>query len=274
MKSIVITGSTRGLGLALAQQFLTRGADVAISGRTYAAVDAALRHLEPFATTARLLGQACDVGDESQVQALWDRASAAFGRVDIWLNNAVLSTERLPLWGQEAATLHAVIGANLLSTLNGCRVAMRGMIAQGGGHLYNFRGLGSGGEVMKGTLPYGLAKAAVSYLAKALQREAKGTSVLISTISPGILVTKLLTKSFDPVNAARQQQFMNIMADRVEKVALWLAGQVLANTRSGINIEWLTFAKLLGRFVMAPFRKRDVLSGLPAAEPRPSPTMV
>jgi NAD(P)-dependent dehydrogenase (short-subunit alcohol dehydrogenase family) len=274
MKRLVITGSTRGLGLGLAQEFLRRGGSVAISGRTQAAVDAALKQLEPFASASRLVGQACDVGDEAQVQALWDHAQAAFGRVDIWLNNAALSTERLPIWEQEAATVQAVIGATLLGTLNGCRVAIRGMIAQGGGHLYNFRGLGSGGEVMKGTLPYGVSKAAVSYLTKALLRETKGTPVHISTISPGILVTELLTKSFDPANAARERQFMNLMADRVETVAPWLAERVLANERGGVNIEWLTFRKLIGRFLMAPFHKRDVLGDGAVSHPHRAPEPV
>lgn len=161
MGAVVITGSTRGIGLGIAGALLTRDCDVVVSGRTQASVDRALDHLGP-AAAARVVGRACDVTDAGQVQALWDGAIGRFGRVDIWINNAGVITRNAPLWEQDPADLSAVVATNLTGTLHGCRVAIRGMLAQGGGHVYLMEGLGSGGEVRPGTTPYGMTKYGVA----------------------------------------------------------------------------------------------------------------
>ena len=94
-KSIVITGSTRGIGKGIARELLRRGHRVALSGRSQAAVDQALAELRTSATgDALAVGIACDVSKAADLQALWDGAHAAFGRVDIWVNNAGISHDR------------------------------------------------------------------------------------------------------------------------------------------------------------------------------------
>ncbi|HFB52617.1 MAG TPA: SDR family NAD(P)-dependent oxidoreductase, partial [Anaerolineae bacterium] len=83
MKTIVITGSTRGIGRGLATEFLKRGCNVVISGRTADTVERALAELRRDFPAGRIAGHLCDVTDISQVQSLWDAAVAAFGQVDI-----------------------------------------------------------------------------------------------------------------------------------------------------------------------------------------------
>ena len=85
-KVAVITGSTRGLGLAMAQAFVREGASVVVASRSAEAVTKTVDTLR--AEGGQASGLACDVSDLAQVQALADHALNAFGRFDIWVNNA------------------------------------------------------------------------------------------------------------------------------------------------------------------------------------------
>jgi hypothetical protein len=73
-------------------------------------------------------------------------------------------------------------------------------------------------------------------------------------------VTDLLTRQYRerPEDWERARQIFNILADRVETVTPWLARRILANTRHGVRITWLTGGKVMARFLMARFRKRDL----------------
>jgi hypothetical protein len=75
-----------------------------------------------------------------------------------------------------------------------------------------------------------------------------------------MVVTDLLMQQYQdrPEDLARAKRFLNILADRVETVTPWLAQKVLANDRSGVRIKWLSGGKAMGRFLTAPFRKRDL----------------
>ena len=86
MKTIVITGSTRGIGYGLADSLLDLGCAVTVSGRTLAAVQQAIAKLASKHGPERAFGHPCDVTHLDQVQALWDAAQARFGKIDIWIS--------------------------------------------------------------------------------------------------------------------------------------------------------------------------------------------
>jgi hypothetical protein len=75
-----------------------------------------------------------------------------------------------------------------------------------------------------------------------------------------MVMTKLVTAQYDerPEDWERAKRIFNIIGDRVETVAPWLAQQVLENHKHGARIRWLSRGKLIGRFLTAPFRKRDL----------------
>lgn len=262
MKTVVVTGSTRGIGLGLAGSFLALGCQVVVSGRTQAAVDQAVRQLAAKHPAERILGQACDMTVFEQVQALWDAAAARFGRVDIWINNAGLSNSMMPLWEVPPQRLHDVVHINVVGKMYGAKAAISGMLRQGGGHVYNMEGFGSDGGVRAGLTPYGLSKYAVRYLNKALLAETKGTSVKVSRISPGIVITDLLMDGYvgSKENAARAKRIFNILGDKVETVTPYLARKILENESSGAYIRWLTFPKIVFRFLTAGINKRDLFN--------------
>ena len=83
-KVAVITGSTRGIGLGIAEAYARAGAELVISSRTQATVDETVVHLQ--ALGGKVAGLVCDVSQQEQVAALADFAAQNFGRVDIWFN--------------------------------------------------------------------------------------------------------------------------------------------------------------------------------------------
>jgi NADP-dependent 3-hydroxy acid dehydrogenase YdfG len=107
---------------------------------------------------------------------------------------------------------------------------------------------------------YGSTKYGLRYFNRTLVQETKDRPVLIGLLSPGMVVTDLLTEQYQdrPQEWARAKRIFNILADRVETVAPWLTKKMVANTKSGVKITWLTRRKIVGRFLMAGFRKRDL----------------
>ena len=260
MKIIVITGSTRGIGYGLADSFLALGCAVTVSGRALASVEKAVATLSAKHGPENVFGYPCDVRDPDQVQALWDAAHAHFGKVDIWINNAGMGHSQADFWENSPEEIKAVVETNVIGAMVGARVALKGMLAQGHGAFYNMEGLGSGGRRVKGLALYGSTKAALGYLTDSLVQETEGTPVLVGAIRPGMVTTEFLTKRYEgrPEEWERAKRIFNILADRVETVAPWFARKVLENEKHGARINWLSRGKLMGRFLLAPFRKRDL----------------
>ena len=261
MKCVVVTGSTRGIGLALARSFLARGCAVVISGRQQVDVDTVVDALAADFDAERVAGAACDVTVPEQLQGLWDAAVARFGRADIWINNAGIAHGQAMLWEQDMALFGRIAATNLAGAMGGSAVAIRGMLSQGGGAVYNMEGLGSDGRMVEGMTPYGATKRGLRYLDDALAKELSGTPVIAGSILPGMVVTDLLLAGFEgpPERVAQAKKIFTILADRAETVAPWIVDKVLANTRNGARISWLTTAKASWRFMTAPFSKRDPL---------------
>jgi NAD(P)-dependent dehydrogenase (short-subunit alcohol dehydrogenase family) len=262
MKTVLITGSTRGIGLGLADSFLSLDCEVTISGRTTARVEEVVASLASEYEPERVFGHPCDVTRLGDVQALWDNAQSQFSRIDIWINNAGISHPRLDFWDHAPERIQDVVNTNLVGAMYGSRVALRGMLEQGFGALYNMEGLGSDGRQVPGMTLYSTTKYGLAYLTDALAQETRGTPVLVCALSPGMVVTDMLTneevRSTEDWEAAKR--IFNILGDRVEVVTPWLARKVLTNERTGARIKWLTRGKITARFLAAPFRKRDLFA--------------
>ena len=255
-KVVVVTGGTRGIGRGLVESFLERDCAVAFCGRSAASVDATVAAL----ASRTVVGVVADVTDEAGMTKLWDEAAATFGRVDVWVNNAGISAPRRPFAELPVQQVRDLVDTNLLGTLTGSSVALRGFLAQGSGQLWNMEGFGSGGQMAPGMAAYGASKRAVTYFTKALLKDTKGTPVQVGLLSPGIVLTDLLVGDYegDPDQLAKAKKIFNILGDRVETVAPWLVDRVLATDRTGAHVQWLTKPKAFGRFASAPLRKRDI----------------
>jgi len=208
------------------------------------------------------LGLKCDVTDYEQVQELWDQTVSYFGQVDIWVNNAGISAPRKNFWDLDSEQIQAVVSTNLTGVMFGSSVALRGMLAQGSGGIYQVMGLGSDGRKIDRLAVYGTTKSALRYFTEALVDETRDTPVIVASLSPGMVVTDML--SDDALNNPQEwestKRVFNILADRVETVTPWLADRILSNTEHGAHIRWLTPGKVIKRFVLSPFRKRDLFT--------------
>ena len=262
MKIIVITGSTRGIGRGMAEEFLKRGCAVVVSGRRNDSVQKEVSSLAVVHGADRVFGQACDVSDEQQVQALWDAAITKFGKVDIWINNAGVNHIRQPFWKVDKTKIKQVMETNYLGVANGMKIAFLGMISQGDGFIYNMEGLGSSGPPVSGVAYYASSKSAVSKLTQIAILDAKESPVRIGYLSPGMVITDLLMKEGEKSgdNWERQKRLYNILADRVETVTPFLVQKMLNNQKHGARIAWLTTGKSFVRFIRAPFVKRDLFA--------------
>jgi NAD(P)-dependent dehydrogenase (short-subunit alcohol dehydrogenase family) len=263
--AVVITGSTRGLGFAMAREFLERGCRVTICGRTPEGVQEALQRLKGYGERAD--GRACDVRRPEQVEGLWKAAAGRWGRVDIWVNCAGIPQAYVPAWELPTEEATRVVETNVLGVVHGSRVAMRGMRAQGGGAIYNVEGWGSNGQRRKGLTLYGATKRFLRYFTRGLADEAEGGPVLVGTLSPGMMVTEFLTgpmrrmaEGENPAEAGRMRRVVNIIGDRPETVARFLVPRMLSNHRNRAQFTWLTGAKAMGRFLTAGLRRRDLFT--------------
>jgi NAD(P)-dependent dehydrogenase (short-subunit alcohol dehydrogenase family) len=261
MANVVITGSSRGIGLGMAKEFRRRGHSVVISSRGQAAVDKAVAEVGACQGSGEVVGIACDVSNRDQVQALWDGGKAALGPIDIWINNAGLTGPKRDVSALTDAEIAPVIAANIWGVLYGTQIPFAGMSAQGSGKIFNFEGFGSDGMTAPGLTIYGLTKRAVTYFTKSMNKEIKGSPVLLGTISPGIVVTDLIeeSKDEDPERWEKTKSMYNILADKVETVVPFLVDGVLAANKPGAAIRWLTTGKAARRFLLQPIVKRKVM---------------
>jgi NAD(P)-dependent dehydrogenase (short-subunit alcohol dehydrogenase family) len=263
MKTIVITGSTRGIGYGLAKAFLAAGCNVVVSGRSREAVESVVDKLGSIFSGEQIFGVTCDTRKMDQVQNLWDQAFRNFGRVDVWINNAGIASPVSEAWLVDSEDIEQVIDTNLKGALFGSSVAVRGMLAQGFGAVYNMEGFGSErGRIIPGMSLYGLTKAGLRFFNDSLFKELEGKPVIAGALQPGMVVTDLITaqNSGDPAEFERVKWITNIIGNRVEEVTPWLVEKMLTNTRNGARFRFMSTFKTTIRFLQSPFIKRDLFN--------------
>ena len=178
---VVITGASRGIGRATARLFAEGGASVVLAARSEGALLEAAAECE--ALGGRALAVPTDVADWEAVERLARRTVEHFGRVDVWVNNAVLvAVGRLEEVPQEAN--RRVVEANLLGYLHGAQAALPRFREQGSGVLINMSsGFGLVGAPYAGA--YTATKFAQRGLAQPLRGELRGSGIHVCTIMPG-----------------------------------------------------------------------------------------
>jgi len=260
MKTIVITGSSRGIGYHLASAFLEQHCQVVLSGRFADTLEQAASQLRIIYPAGQLQTVVCDVSEFEQVNQLWKTAIAHFGKIDIWINNAGQGHHQSKSWDLETDLVNSIVQTNILGVMIGSKVAMQGMLEQGFGAIYNMEGLGSDGRTVNGLAIYGTTKAALRYFTQSLIKESANTPVLVGTLSPGMVMTDFITKQYthDPKGWEKAKPIFNILADKPETVTAWMAPKIIANTKHGKSIVWLTQGKVIARFLGSLFHKRNV----------------
>jgi short-subunit dehydrogenase len=114
--------------------------------------------------------------------------------------------------------------------------------------------------MVDGLAVYGASKAGLNFFNQAVAQELNGSQVILGTINPGMVATDMILKQYEgrPEAWKAVRPIFNIIAERPEKVAPWMAECILTNTKNGQNFSYNSAWKLGLRFLTAPFTKRNI----------------
>lgn len=241
---VVVTGSSKGLGNALAHAFLQAGDSVVVNSRDAARCEAAAARLAQKFPSSTVRCFTADVGVAEQADRLADFAVAELGRVDIWVNNAGASQSiKGNLINTDAAVIQQVVTTNLLGAIFGSRAAMRVMEQQPspGGKIFLMDGQGATGWATPNNAAYGATKAAVVQLKASLAAQVRGSPVAVHIASPGMVATDLLGAAVSGAdNPQRAARFLNVFAEDPDTVARWMVPRMRGITGNGLYFRYLT----------------------------------
>ena len=180
----LVTGSTRGIGRAIATTLASAGARVAVVGRERARAEEAAAQIGGEAR-----GFSCDVADTASVAALVEEVEKGFGSLDILVNNAGVTRDNL-LMRIKDADWDAVLDANLRGAFASIRAASRGMMKRRWGRIINIASIvGITGN--KGQANYAASKAGLIALSKSVAKELGSRNILCNAVAPGFIETDM-----------------------------------------------------------------------------------
>ncbi len=185
-KVALVTGSTRGIGFAIAKAFADRGARVVVSSRKADACERARAAIA--AGGGDVVAQPCHVGDKAQLEALVHAALAHYGGIDIVVCNAASNPYYGPIGGITDDAYDRIMNTNVRSNVWLCNLAIPEMVKRGGGSAIILSSIAG----IKGTRTlgvYGLSKAADAQLARNLAVEWGHANVRVNCLAPGIIKT-------------------------------------------------------------------------------------
>lgn len=185
-KVVVITGASSGIGAAAAERLAAEGAKVVLSARRKDRMDALAARIREAGGEALVVES--DVTDPQQMHALAAAAKDAYGRLDVWVNNAGLMPLS-PVAMGKTDEWNRMVDVNLKGVLHGVAAAHPIMLAQGSGHFVNVSSV-AGHKVFPGAAVYCATKFAVRALSEGIRMESGGT-VRVTNISPGAVSTEL-----------------------------------------------------------------------------------
>ena len=262
MKTVVITGSARGLGYNMARFFREYNYNVVISDLNEEKLKIAKEELEKTPSEAEITYTTCNVSKIEELQDLMNFAVEKFGEVDIWINNAGVNQPQKAIWELTEQEINTIIDVDLKGAIFGSKVAIEQMSKQHKGAVYNIEGYGSNDAHMLGLNMYGTSKRAVTYLTEALAQECEqqGNGVIVGKLSPGIMITEFTTHSLgnDKIELAEKtKKVYNILGDTPETVGKFLVDKMVNNIKNNVKFNWLTNGKAFTRFLTAGFNKRN-----------------
>ena len=230
-RAALVTGSTRGIGRAIAEALAGAGARVAVVGR-----DAGRAEEVASAIGRDAAGFACDVTDSASVTALVENVEKAFGQIDILVNNAGLTRDNI-LFRLKDEDWDTVLDANLRGAFVAIRAASRGMMKRRWGRIINIASVvGIIGN--KGQSNYAASKAGLIGLTKSVAKELASRNILINAVAPGFIETDMTAAMTAEARATLSGQIplerlgspndvAAIVAFLASDLASYITGQVL-----------------------------------------------
>jgi 3-oxoacyl-[acyl-carrier protein] reductase len=186
-RTAIVTGGTRGIGLAIARALVAAGANVSISARHEDEIETVAAELSKFGS-GRCVGFVCDVRDEAHVKSLFANTLAALGGLDILINNAGIGIFA-PVETTSSDDFRAVIETNLCGVFYCCHEAIPLLKQRGGGYIVNISSL-AGANAHPNMAAYNASKFGLNGFSEALMQEVRQDNIKVSYIMPGSVNTE------------------------------------------------------------------------------------
>ena len=262
MKTVVITGSARGLGLEMAKCFRSKNFNVVISDLFKKDLESARKELLKVKGTGDIDYFVCDITKESDISNLIDSTLKKYIVIDFWVNNAGVNQPDKMIWELSNEEIDRMIDIDLKGTMIASKLISKVMIEQNSGSIFNVEGHGSNDAIIPGLSVYGTAKRGVTYFTMALAKEMenRAVDVMVGRLSPGIMITDFLVNSFRNNKmelSNKNKKVYNILGDYPDVVAKYLVNKMITNTNNNVKINWLSNGKAAKRFMLSMFNKRD-----------------
>lgn len=264
MKTVVITGSARGFGFAMAKDFRKENFNVVLSDVNVENLEKAKDLLEKEVGEGKVLTCVCNVTKSEDLEKLYNVAKESFGAVDIWINNAGVNQPDLPVCMLKESDIDFLLDVDLKGAINGSRIAFAHMVEQGYGQIYNVEGYGSNDAMKTGLTIYGTAKRGITYFTEALAKESEShyeDKILVNRLTPGIMITNFLSQANGGKTKVelteKVKKVYNILGDYPETISAYVVPKMIKNKKNNSKIAWLTTSRALGKLILAPWRKRN-----------------
>ena len=263
MKTVVITGSARGLGFEMAKCFKLNNFNVVISDLFKKDLEMAYDKLLKLSGNGSVDYFVCDITKENDIVDLISNVRKKYNDIDFWINNAGVNQPDKMIWDMSSEEIDRMLDIDLKGTMIASKHISNVMIEQGKGAIYTVEGHGSNDAIIPGLSVYGTAKRAVTYFTVALATELEKSKkdIIVGRLSPGIMITDFLVNSFRNKKmelSDKNKKIYNILGDYPDVVAKYLVNKMIENTNNNIRINWLTTRRAMLKFMKATFVKRDL----------------
>jgi len=233
-RTAIVTGASRGIGLAIAQRLVADGARVVVTGRKQPALDDAVTQLGGPQVALGMAGHADDADHQAQVVA---RAIETFGSADFLVNNTGINPVFGPLMDIDLAAARKIVEVNCIAAVSWLQLVHRGWMGQHGGAVVNVASV-AGLRPAPGIAFYGASKAMLIHLTEELAVEL-GPDIRVNAVAPAVVKTRFATALYD----GREQQvaasyplkrlgvpedIAGVVAFLLSDDARWMTGQTVA----------------------------------------------
>jgi len=223
-KVAIITGASRGIGLAIARALGEAGYNLAICATSEASVGGAAEKLSDLGV--EVLPRVVNVADGEAVQAFVQEVAKHFGRLDVLVNNAGITRDNLSM-RMKADEWQSVIDTNLSSVFYASQAALKPMMRAKGGRIINISSVvASMGN--PGQMNYCASKGGIDAMTRSLAREVGSRNITVNAIAPGFIATDMTDELGDEAKAALASQVPLGRLGSPEDIAstvLFLAGE-------------------------------------------------
>lgn len=263
---IVITGGSRGLGYALAREFLFHGDRVLITGRDRENLDLALESLKTEIKECEIYGLCRSVNDTEDLGLFRSFVVTRLGQVDRWINNAgTAGLRKAPLWEIDEQDILETCTTNLFGSLLMSRLAIEIMSRQPSEdvplyHIFNMGFSPSGARFSRSNVPHKASKLGVAAVSRFLRKELQEQgfkAIGVHELSPGLVKTGLLLRDTE----ADTREFLECVAESPEKVAAKLVLKIRGARSAGGRIRYRSLSGM-GLHILTQFGLKKLVGPL------------